>query len=128
MAQTQESKKTFYIVLIVILLLLNGFFAYKHWDTKKALAVKTAEKDAVDSILAIANDSLAANKERIASLSGDNTQQKALLEETQRKLEAAISDFEKMKKEGNYSRSQLNEAKARVQKLQEENARMLVQM
>ncbi len=125
MAQTQENKKTFYIVLILLLIVLNAFFAYQHWTTKKELVKTTEEKNTLDSLLTIAKDSLAANDVRITSLQGRNAELDSLMASRQKELEEAIGQLEKLKKEGNYTRKQLDEARNNVKKLQEENKRFL---
>lgn len=125
MAQTQESKKTFYIVLIILLILLNAFFAYNHWTTKKELVKTIEEKNTLDSLLTIAKDSLSANELRITSLSGKNAELDSLLTVRQSELQDAIAQLEKLKKEGNYTKKQLDEARNKVKELQEENKRFL---
>lgn len=125
MAQTQENKKTFYIVLILLLIGLNIFFAYKHMTTKKELVKTTEERNTLDSLLTIAKDSLSANAVRITSLSGKNAELDSLLATRQKELEDAIAQLEKLKKEGNYTRKQLDEARNNVKRLQEENKKYL---
>lgn len=121
MAQTQENKKTFYIVFILLLIALNAFFFYKNITTKKELVKTTQERDTLDSLLTIAKDSLAANGVRINSLSGKNAELDSMLSTRQQELADAIAQLEKLKKDGNYTRKQLDEARNNVKKLQEEN-------
>lgn len=123
MAQGQENKKVFYLVLIGILVLLNGFFAYKHMTTKKELIKTTAERNELDSLLTVAKDELTSHKTRNAELQGKNAELDSLLTSRQQELERAVNDLEKLKKEGSYTRKQLQEAKDRVARLQAENER-----
>src|SRR5688500_4940846 len=109
MAQAQENKKVFYLVLIGILILLNGFFAFKHYTTKKELVKTTAERNELDSLLTVANGELTAHKTKNAELQGKNAELDSLLLARQSELENAVTQLEKLKKEGNYSRKQLQE-------------------
>lgn len=123
MAQGQENKKVFYLVLIGVLVLLNGFFAYKHATTKKELVKTIEEKNELDSLLTVAKGELTAHQARNAELQGKNAELDSLLTARQDELQKAVTDLEKLKKEGSYTRKQLQEAKDRVSRLQAENDR-----
>src|SRR6186713_2887329 len=103
MAQAQENKKVFYLVLIGILVLLNGFFAFKHYTTRQELIKTTAEKNELDSLLTVAKGELTAHETRNAELQGKNTELDSLLSARQTELEKAVTQLEKLKKEGNFS-------------------------
>ncbi|GIV32721.1 MAG: hypothetical protein KatS3mg031_0256 [Chitinophagales bacterium] len=116
---SQDSKKTFYIVLIVILIFLNGFFAYNHWKASQ-LNTKleeektqlTAELDSVDAELkettAMLDSIYALNTE----ISADLEAVKKELEEKRKQIEALLRD----KKELDKARALIKSLKADAQK------------
>ncbi len=123
-AQSQDSKKTFYIVLIIILILLNGFFAYNNYKSReKNLALEaektalTADLDSVDAVLAVTN-------QRLDSLAGTNTELSSELMQIKKDLEDKRSQIESLLKD----KKELDRARALLKSLKADNQKYLAQI
>ncbi len=119
MATSQDSKKTFYVVLIVILILLNGFFAYNHWKASQLNAQLEQEKTELTAELDSVDAELKETTALLDSISGLNTEMNAELAAIKKELEEKRNQIEallKDKKELDRARAMIKSLKAEAQK------------
>ncbi len=123
-SSSQDSKKTFYIVLIVALLGLNIFFAYNHYTARQANIKLEAEKkelttelDSVDAALALTNQQLNSMQGVNAGLDSQLVQIKKDLEEKRAQIETLLKD-----------KKELDRARALLKTLKSDNQKFLVQI
>jgi len=123
-AQSQDSKKTFYIVLIIILILLNGFFAYNNWKARQANIRLEAEKTALTASLDSVDVQLAITNQRLDSLKGTNSSLDNELLQIKKELEekrAQIATLLQNKKD-------LDKARALINSLKNDNQKYLAKI
>ena len=123
-AQSQDSKKTFYIVLIIILILLNGFFAYNNYQARERNLALEAEKNALTADLDSVDAVLAITSERLDSLAGTNSEMATELMAIKRDIEDKRSKIEKLLKD----KKELDRARVLLKSLKSDNQKYLTQI
>ena len=116
MAETRD-KKTFYIVLIVILILLNGFFAYNHWKARQENIRLTEEQIQLRSEYDQVTAELSKNQILLDSLKTANSEKDNALLEQQKELEDKKAQIESLLK----NKKDLDQARALIASLKKDN-------
>lgn len=123
-AQSQDSKKTFYIVLIIILILLNGFFAYNHYKARQANIALEAEKKALTADLDSVDAVLAVTNQRLDSLAGTNSELSTELMQIKKELEDKRAQIENLMKD----KKELDRARVLIKSLKNDNQKYLARI
>ena len=116
-AQSQDSKKTFYIVLIIILILLNGFFAYNHYKARQANIKLEAEKKALLTELDSIDTQLAHFSMRLDSMRGINMGLDSQMVSIKKELEGKRAQIEILLR----NKKELDKARALINSLKSDN-------
>ena len=127
MAETrasQDSKKTFYIVLIVILILLNGFFAYNHWQARKEANRLTEEQTKLRAEYDDISAELADNQLLLDSLRGINSEMDSMLVMRQDELASMRAQIETLLK----NKKDLDQARALIASLKKNNQQYIARI
>src|ERR1051325_11140271 len=123
-AQSQDSKKTFYIVLIVILILLNGFFAYNHYKARQANIRLEAEKKALSASLDSIDIALAHTNQKLDSMTGVNAGLDSQLVRIKNDLEDKRAQIERLMR----NKKELDKARVLINSLKTDNQTYLTKI
>ena len=122
-AKSKESKKTFYLVLIVILIILNIFFAYNHWTAHELSEQYKTERNELDTLYNGALAELDLQQISLDSLKGANGELDSLLTERQRELDETRQEIETLLAQAKLNEKQLKDARWLIKSLKKENKR-----
>lgn len=111
--QSQDRSKVYLITIIIVLLIMNGFFIYHYVNTDKELTTTTEElievEDARDEIDSILKETMA----QVEALQGQNTGLDSLLVEKTKEIQAKAAEIELLLKD----RKKLGAAREELEKL-----------
>lgn len=113
-----SSKKGIYIFLIVALILLNVFFAYRNFSMKEENNELSAFNTEVNANLDTAEKNLEAKIQELETLAGDNQELLAQVEVYKQDLEAIREERDKLKKNATYNESQRKKLDKKVKELE----------
>lgn len=113
------SKKGIYIFLIVALILLNVFFAYRNFSMKSDNEALTANNTEIQTTLDEAEKSLELKIQELETLAGDNQELLAQVETFKQELEAIREERDKLKKNASYNESQRKKLDKKVKELEQ---------
>ncbi len=113
-----SSKKGIYIFLIIALILLNVFFAYRNFSMKNENSDLVAYNAEVDLSLDTAEKDLQAKIEELKVLAGTNEELLAKVELYEQELAAIREERDKLKKNANFNDSQRKKLDKRVKELE----------
>lgn len=120
-----SSKKTIYLVIILILLLINLVGAYFLFKGSKDLEAEKTEvvnlKDDLAGLQAEFNSQLT----EIESLKGKNAELDALLLERENEIKGHLEEIQKWKNQSSYNKSQLNKLKDKIVEFESERIQFL---
>lgn len=121
----QGSKKTIYLVIILILLLINLVGAYFLFKGSKDLEAEKTEvvnlKDDLAGLQAEFNSQLT----EIESLKGKNADLDAILLEREAEIKQHLDEIQKWKNQSSYNKSQLNKLKDKIVEFESERIEFL---
>ncbi|MBI1222131.1 MAG: hypothetical protein GC180_05960 [Bacteroidetes bacterium] len=111
--QNQDKTKVFLILLIVILLIMNGFFIFHYVNTDKELTATTAELSEVNEAKDELNAILEQTEAQVTELKGKNAGLDSLLTERNKEIQEKAARITSMLKDKN----KLAAAQEELQKL-----------
>ena len=123
--QSTESKKTFYIIAIIILILLNGFFAYNHWSARKQVQLVEAQRNELDSLYTGVLAELNANQLHLDTLEGLSASLDSMLLLRYQELEESKSEIEALLKENKLTKGQFSDARRLINSLKADNKKYI---
>lgn len=126
--QEGTNKKSFYLVLIVLLILLNGFFAFNHWSTKKELEKVEGERTELDSLYNFVQSELSLSEMRLDSMTGENVKLDSLRELHVSELSAARAEIEKLLNQKQLGLNEISYLKKKILKLSKDNKAYIAQI
>lgn len=126
--QEGSNKKSFYLVLIVLLILLNGFFAFNHWSTKKELEKVESERTELDSLYNFVQKELNVNELRLDSMTGQNVKLDSLLELRVAELSATKAEIEELLRKNKLNLNEISYLKKKILKLNNDNKAYVAQI
>ena len=115
--QSNESKKTFYIIAIILLILLNGFFAYNHWQSRKEIKQVEAQRNELDSLYTQTLTELNVYQLHLDTLKGKNNTLDSMLLARKNELQASKQEIEALLKENKLTKDQYYEARKLIKSL-----------
>ncbi len=112
------SKKGIYIFLIVALIVLNIFFAYRNFSQDKENDQLTAFNTEVQTSLDSAEKNLEAKIQELETLAGNNQELLAQVDVYKQELESIREERDKLKKNATYNESQRKKLDKKVKELE----------
>ncbi len=117
----QHKKRNYLVVVIVILTLLNGYFAFNHWTTKKKTDHLESKRQEIDSIYAATLAELDKTDRQLDSLKGKNNKLDELLANREKEITERKKMIEELMLKNDITLLDLNAAKKMVQTLKNDN-------
>lgn len=114
-----SSKKGIYIVLIIALILLNVFFAYRNFSIKEENEDLSAFNTEVQTGLDEAEKKLESKIQELEVLAGENVEIKAMVEQYKLELEEIRVERDKLKKNAAYNDGQRKKLDKKVKELEQ---------
>ena len=123
-----EGKKTFYLIAIILLILLNGFFAYNHWAARKQVKLVEAQRNELDSLYTSVLAELNGNQLHLDTLEGLNETLDSMLLVRYKELEASKKEIEDLLKENKLTKSQYDDARKLIKSLKADNQKYITRI
>jgi regulator of replication initiation timing len=109
------------VFIIVILVLLNGYFAFNNYQNKKKNIYLEAKKHELDSLYTGVSAELVSVERSLDSLKGKNVSLDSILSARETELQSMKEQIEVLLKKNKLTALDLNSLKKLVKQLQEEN-------